>query len=126
MSGWMTNIVVGAAFGATVAMGIAVFGGVSSPEAVIQAQQSEEIEEPRITEDELELYIDVYRSMQDDRSLKIEEAVERKGITVAEFRAIERRVQLEERLIKRVREALLEQAKENAASLVERGVAARP
>lgn len=126
MSSWMTNIVMGAAFGATLALALAVFSGVSAPDAVIQAQETEETEEPRVTEQELELYIDVYRSMQADRSLTIDDAVARRDVTVADFRAIERRVQLQERLIKRVREALLEQAKENAASLVERGVAARP
>jgi len=126
MNNWMTNIVVGAAFGAAIATGIAFFSGASSPD-VIMVQDSEEVaEEPAITEEELALYIDVYRSMQDDRSLKIEDAVVGKGTTVAEFRGIERRVQTQERLIKRVREALLEQAKENASSLVERGVAVRP
>lgn len=126
MNNWMTNIVVGAAFGAAIATAIAVFGGASSPDVIMVQEAEEVVEEPAITEEELALYIEVYRSMQEDRSLKIEDAVQAKGTTVAEFRGIERRVQTQERLIKRVRESLLEQAKENASSLVERGVAVRP
>ncbi len=126
MNSWMTNIVVGAAFGAAIATAIAVFGGASSPDVIMVQEAEEVVEEPAITEEELALYIEVYRSMQADRNLKIDDAVQAKGTTVAEFRGIERRVQTQERLIKRVRESLLEQAKENASSLVERGVAVRP
>ena len=79
-----------------------------------------------IVSGELDLYVEVYRSMQADRGLKIDEALEDRGVTLAEFRNIERRVQMQTRLIKRVREALLEQAKENAALLAERGVDSTP
>jgi nucleotidyltransferase/DNA polymerase involved in DNA repair len=127
MSNWATKMVVGAAFGAAVAMAISLAGGVNSRDNVIQAQETPAgPDEPDVTEAELEVYIDVYRAMQGDRSLKITEAVERREMSVAEFRAIERRVQGQERLIKRVRESLLEQAVENAASLVQDGVAPHP
>jgi len=117
----------GAVFGGAVGMALSLAGGVNSHDSVIQAQETPvEPDEPEVTEQELELYIDVYRAMQGDRSLKISEAVERREISVAEFRAIERRVQEQERLIKRVRESLLEQAVENAASLVQGGVPPRP
>lgn len=121
MSNWATRMVVGAAFGGAVALGASLVGGVATRDSVIQAQETEESAEPTVSDAELELYTDVYRAMQADRSLKIAEAVEDRGVSVEAFRAIERRVQLQERLIKRVREALLEQAKENATSLAERG-----
>lgn len=127
MANWAARIVMGAVFGGAVGMALSLAGGVNSHDSVIQAQETPgEPEEPEVTEQELELYIDVYRAMQGDRSLKITEAVERREMSVAEFRAIERRVQEQERLIKRVRESLLEQAVENAASLVQGGVPPRP
>ncbi len=122
MPDWATKILVGAAFGAAVAIGISVFGGMGSPDAAIQAQETPEVDDTRVTEAELDLYIEVYRAMQVDRSLKIDQALADRDLTLAEFRSIERRVQEQARLIKRVREALLEQAKENAALLAERGV----
>ncbi len=126
MPDWVTKILVGAAFGAAVAIGISVLGGGGRQGAVIQAQGAVDPEEFRVTEAELEVYIDVYRSMQADRSLKIDDALADRGTSLSEFRNLERRVQLQGRLIKRVREALLEQAVENAALLAERGVDAVP
>ncbi len=116
----------GAAFGGALALGISFLGDRYAREPVIHAQMEEAAEEPNVTEDELELYIEVYRAMQADRSLKIAEALERREMSLAEFRAIERRVQMQERLIQRVRESLLEQAVENAASLSESGATGRP
>ncbi len=126
MPNWMTKILVGAAFGAAVAIGISVLGGGGPGGAVVQAERSADPAEFRVTEADLEVYIEVYRSMQSDRSLKIDDAVVAAGKTLAEFRNLERRVQSQPRLIKRVREALLEQALENAALLAERGVDAVP
>lgn len=124
MPDWATKVLVGAGFGAAVALGISVFGVLAPKEPSIELQIAERLEESRVTEEELETYIDVYRAMQADRSLKIEDALAERDISLAEFRNIERRVQMQGRLIKRVREALLEQAKENAALLAERGVSA--
>ncbi len=126
MPEWLTKVLVGAAFGAAVALGISVFSGIGARDSVMQAQETVGPEEFRVSEEELEVYIEVYRSMQVDRSLKIDEALAERGVSLVEFRNIERRVQLQGRLIKRVREALLEQAKENAALLAERGVTATP
>jgi len=127
MANWAARIVMGAVFGGAVGMALSLAGGVNPHDSVIQAQETPvEPDEPEVTEQELEIYIDVYRAMQGDRSLKINEAVERREMSVAEFRAIERRVQEQERLIKRVRESLLEQAVENAASLVQGGVPPPP
>jgi len=124
MPDWATKVLVGAGFGAAVALGISVFGVRGSDEPRIELRVAEQAEELRVTEEELEIYIDVYRAMQADRSLKIDDVLADRGVSLAEFRNIERRVQMQGRLIKRVREALLEQAKENAALLAERGVSA--
>ena len=70
----------------------------------------------RVTEVDLQRYIAVYAAMQADHSLTIEQAVAGQGMTVEDFRSLERRVQKEPQLVTRVREALLERAKAHAAA----------
>lgn len=125
MPNWVARVLMGAAVGAAFAIAVSLVTGVGGPDAVIQAQETEESSEPKVSDEELDLYIDVYRAMQADRSLQIADAVADRGVSVEAFRAIERKVQMQERLIKRVREALLEQAKENATSLAETGAVRR-
>jgi hypothetical protein len=70
---------------------------------------------PAVSDAELERYIGVYKAMHADHSLTIEEAVRPQGLTVEEFRALERRVQDNPRLVEKVRAALLEFARANSA-----------
>ncbi len=119
----VTKMLSGAVVGAAVAFAISYFWGFGAPQVVLQAQVSATAESERVTEEELELYIKVYRELQSDRSLKIEDVLVGLPMGIGDFRAIERRVQLQRRLVLRVREALLEQAKENATNLAERGPA---
>jgi len=66
---------------------------------------------PRPVEnEELETYIEVYKSMQSNRDLTIDAAVEPHGLTVEGFRDIERRVQMRSTLVDRVRRELLAHA----------------
>lgn len=84
------------------------------------AQELEEAagpEDPDVTEKELQLYIDVYKAMQSDHSLTIESALTAQGVTVDEFRAVEQRIQRQERLVQNVRQALLEHAKAHASAI---------
>lgn len=64
-----------------------------------------------VTPQELQLYIDVYSAMQADHGLTLDQVLGQKGVSLAEFRSVERRVQREDRLVRKVREALLAQAK---------------
>jgi len=76
------------------------------------AQEEEEpAATPKVTEAELQLYIDVYSAMQADHSLTIEEALLKQGISLEKFRELERRIQGEQRLVEKVRLALLNQAR---------------
>ncbi|GIW45368.1 MAG: hypothetical protein KatS3mg077_2650 [Candidatus Binatia bacterium] len=70
---------------------------------------------PTVSDAELERYIGVYKAMHADHGLTIEEAVRPQGLTVEEFRALERRVQDNPRLVEKVRAALLEFARANSA-----------
>jgi len=70
---------------------------------------------PRPVEnDELELYISVYKAMQSNRDLKIDAAVQPHNLTLEEFRDIERRVQMRTTLVDRVRRELLAHAEQSS------------
>lgn len=85
-----------------------------------QAQEvSEEEEADKVSEAEINLYIDVYGAMQADHDITIERALAERAqnMTLDQFRELERRIQHDEGLVERVRKALLEQAKARAASV---------
>lgn len=71
------------------------------------AEETEAPEPPKVSESELETFIEIYTAMQMDHGLTIEKAIEPHSLTLDGFRALERRVQSEERLVDRVRQALL-------------------
>ncbi len=80
-----------------------------------QAQEAdEEHEQQGVTEAEIELYIDVYSAMQKDHDMTIEVAIAPHNVSLEQFRDVERRVQRDQRIVDRVREALLETAKAKA------------
>ncbi len=89
--------------------GVATGPYVASWPAAQEADESEAA--PKVSGAELQLYIDVYSAMQADHDLTIEEAVRQHGISLEKFREIERRIQTEQRLVEKVRLALLNQAK---------------
>ena len=84
-----------------------------------QAQEIEEGAPPDVSEGELAVYIDVYGAMQADHDLTIEDALARhgNGMSLTDFRDLERRIQRQERLVERVRQALLEHARKRAGAV---------
>lgn len=84
----------------------------------LTAPQAEELDEaptPAVSETELDVYISVYKAMQLDHGLSIEEAVLPHHMDLESFRALERRIQANPRLVEKVREALLEVARANSS-----------
>ncbi len=75
------------------------------------AEETEEVEPDTVSETDLQMYIKVYEAMQDDHDLNIDEAIKPYHITLDDFRQIERRVQAQPRLVERVREVLLQNAR---------------
>lgn len=71
----------------------------------------QEAEASGVAESELALYIEVYSAMQADHDLTIDAALAPRQVTLERFRNIEQRVQKDQRLVDRVRQALLEHAK---------------
>jgi hypothetical protein len=57
----------------------------------------------------------VYKAMQVNHGLTIEEALKARSMTLEQFRPTERRIQKEQRYVERVRKALLECAQSRAA-----------
>ncbi|MGA9723475.1 MAG: hypothetical protein WBQ86_13540 [Candidatus Binatus sp.] len=51
-------------------------------------------------------YISVYEAMQKDHSLTVEQAASKQGLTVAQFRALENKIEGDDTLRERVRKAL--------------------
>jgi hypothetical protein len=60
--------------------------------------------------EQVEKYIAVYRAMQHDRSLTIEQAASQRGMTLEAFRQLENRVQRDDAAMEHVRDALKESA----------------
>ncbi len=76
-----------------------------------EAQEAAVTGPDEVSAEELQLYIDVYSAMQADHGLTLEQVLGQKQISLEDFRSVERRVQREDRLVRKVREALLAQAK---------------
>ena len=76
-----------------------------------QAQEAVENEADQVSASELALYIDVYTAMQADHDLTLDALLAQKGTSLDQFRNIERRVQKQDRLVRKVRDALQAQAK---------------
>lgn len=81
----------------------------------VQDEPAGSTEPAVVTDEELQVYIEVYKAMQIDHSLTVDSAVVSHGLTVEQFRDIERRVQDKPRLVAKVREALVEQARQRSA-----------
>jgi hypothetical protein len=88
------------------------------PQHVQEPTTAEEAEAAGVAESELTLYIDVYSAMQADHDLTIDAALAARQVTLDHFRNIEQRVQREQRLVDRVRQALLEQAKNRSFAAI--------
>ncbi len=71
-------------------------------------------DETEVPPKQMNKYIAAYIAMQKDRSLTAEQAASRQGLTLREFREIEGRVERNELLRERVRDALSEAARERS------------
>ncbi len=63
---------------------------------------------------QVDKYISVYAAMQKDHNLTIEQAASKQGLTVAQFRTLEGRIERDDTLRERVRKALRHAANPNA------------
>jgi len=63
----------------------------------------------------VEKYINVYRAMQRDHSLNIEQAAGRQGLTLQAFREIESKVERDDLVREHVRQALANRSSDSSA-----------
>jgi hypothetical protein len=89
-----------------------------------QAQEAGESEADQVSPSELATYIDVYTAMQADHDLTLDTILAQKNVSLTDFRNIERRVQKQDRLVRKVREALQAQAKARAEAIAPPGARA--
>jgi hypothetical protein len=62
---------------------------------------------------QVDKYISVYESMQKDHNLTVDQATSKQGLTVAQFRALENKIEADDALRERVRKALRHAANPN-------------
>jgi len=63
---------------------------------------------------QVDKYVSVYRSMQKDHGLTVEQAASKQGMTVTQFRSLEDKIERDDTLRERVRTALRKAANPNA------------
>jgi len=122
------GLVAVAALGVVVAAGYAsiLIGGLSlrslqlpgaaylrAPEQ--EAQEDQGSDDTELPPDQVEKYINVYRAMQRDHSLDVEQAASRQGLTLQAFREIESKVERDDLVREHVRQALANPSSESSA-----------
>jgi hypothetical protein len=98
------------ALAAAIGSGLAIIGPVGRADAAVYphysvaqstvysssapklAQDSDEDADSEVPSDQVEKYVAVYKDMQRNRSLTVETAAAREGLSVAEFRELERKI----------------------------------
>jgi hypothetical protein len=68
--------------------------------------QAAENGENEVSTDEVEKYVSVYKAMQRDRTLTVDQATAAQGLTTKQFRELENRVQRDEAALQQVRDEL--------------------
>jgi len=72
------------------------------PSSFTQADQGDTGADDNVSPKQVEIYVAVYRAMQHDHSLTVEQACNRQGLTVSAFRDIEEKVEHDDQLHQRV------------------------
>jgi len=74
---------------------------------------SDEEDDKDVPTSQVDKYISVYESMQKDHNLTVDQATSKEGLTVAQFRALENKIEADDTLRERVRKALRHAANPN-------------
>jgi len=74
---------------------------------------SDEEDDKDVPTSQVDKYISVYESMQKDHNLTVEQAASKQGLTVAQFRDLEGKIEANDTLRERVRKALRHAANPN-------------
>ncbi len=77
------------------------------------AQDSDDDDNQDVPTSQVDKYISVYESMQKDHNLTVDQAASKQGLTVAQFRDLENKIEADDTLRERVRKALRHAANPN-------------
>ena len=77
-------------------------------------QDAEDDDNQDVPTSQVDKYISVYESMQKDHNLTVDQAASKQGLTVAQFRDLENKIEADDTLRERVRKALRHAANPNA------------
>jgi hypothetical protein len=82
--------------------------------------QDEDNDENEVSTDEVEKYVSVYKAMQRNRSLTVNQAASAQGLTLEQFRQLENRVQRDDAALEQARDEL--QAAARASPVVKQNL----
>lgn len=124
---WRTRLIVLVTLGVALASqyAIIVIGGLGSSLSVLpgvaylrgpeqEAQQEQPSDDAELPPDKVEKYINVYKAMQRDHGLTVEQAASFQGLTLEAFREIESKVERDDLVRERVRQALANKSPNSA------------
>ena len=77
------------------------------------ASETDDEDDKDVPTSQVDKYISVYESMQKDHNITVEQATSKQGLTVAQFRALENKIEADDTLRERVRKALRHAANPN-------------
>jgi hypothetical protein len=86
---------------------------IASGTGTVQTEADED-DDKDIPPAQVDKYVSVYRSMQKDHGLTVEQAASKQGMTVTQFRSLEDKIERDDTLRERVRTALRKAANPNA------------
>ena len=124
---WRTGLIVLATLGVLLASryAIVVIGGLKLGLSILpgatylsgpdqQAQEEQPSDDAELPPDKVEKYINVYKAMQRDHGLAVEQAAGAQGLSLEAFREIESKVERNELVRERVRQALASKSSPSA------------
>ena len=86
---------------------------IASGSGTVQTEADED-DDKDVPPAQVDKYVSVYRSMQKDHGLTVEQAASKQGMTVTQFRSLEDKIERDDTLRERVRTALRKAANPNA------------
>jgi hypothetical protein len=86
---------------------------IASGTGTVQTEADED-DDKDVPPAQVDKYVSVYRSMQKDHGLTVEQAASKQGMTVTQFRSLEDKIERDDTLRERVRTALRKAANPNA------------
>jgi hypothetical protein len=87
---------------------------ITSPTRTAQADSDQDDDDKDVPPAQVDKYVNVYQSMQKNHGLTVEQAASKQGMTVAQFRELEGKIERDDTLRERVRTALRKAANPNA------------